>query len=254
MPSSNLVRPLVAALRSGATTASAVASASRERMAALQPVLKAMTVMASKGDVASQAEEAGAGGGALAGVPVVVKDCLDVKGYATTLGSPELCGGVAGAIFTRKRAADAPAIQALRDAGAIIMGKSNLPVKGLDVQTFNPMYGTACTPWDTTRTCGGSSGGSAAAVGAGIVPLAVGTDLAGSLRIPAAFCGVASLRASPGRVSTMGLTPPAMQEGPESESSLSVGPIAGDVEVRERRRRDREGDGESRRERGGVRG
>ena len=224
-----LVRQLQSALKAGETTAVAVAEAARSRIVETQPVLKAATVLSSKQEVVAQAEAAASAGGSLAGVPILVKDCLDVKGFATTLGSPELCRGLAGSVYTRKRAADAPAVGKLREAGAVIMGKSNLPDKGLDVQTFNDMYGTTGTPYDPSRAAGGSSGGSAAAVSAGLVPLAVGTDLAGSLRIPAAFCGISSLRPSPGRVPSGGISPPAMQTGPEFESSLQVGPMAKDI-------------------------
>ena len=169
----------------------------------------------------------------LAGVSVLVKEVLDVAGLATTLGSHTLQRGAAGALFTRPRAVDSEVVAALKAAGAVVLGKTNVPEKGLDVQAFNPLFGTTGNPYDPARTSGGSSGGSAAAVASGLVPLAIGSDLAGSLRIPAHFCGVCSLRASPGRVPTAGHTPPAAVEGPEAESSLAIGALARDVDSNE---------------------
>lgn len=95
-------------------------------------------------------------------------------------------------------------MKSLRDAGAIIIGKTNTPEFCNDVQTFNKVYGITRNPYDLDLTCGGSSGGSAVAVALGMVPLAIGTDMAGSLRIPAAYCGVYALRPTVDRISTKG--------------------------------------------------
>ena len=120
--------------------------------------------------------------GQLAGVPVSVKECFAVAGLVTSLG-----------ITTRRQAvdvADAPIVSCLRAAGAIIVGKGNVPQAMYLHETDNPVWGRTNHPLDATRGPGGSSGGDAALVAAGVVPLAVGTDLAGSIRQPAHACGI----------------------------------------------------------------
>ncbi|MGB1606483.1 MAG: amidase family protein, partial [Promethearchaeia archaeon] len=92
----------------------------------------------------------------------------------------------------------------MRRAGAEIIGKTNVPPMCLDVQTFNQVHGTTNNPYDLSRTPGGSSGGSAAAVASGMVPLAIGSDLAGSLRVPASFCGISSFKPTARRISAAG--------------------------------------------------
>jgi fatty acid amide hydrolase len=122
---------------------------------------------------------------ALAGVPVSVKECFGVAGLVTTLGIP-----------ARRRAlddADAPLVARLREAGAIIVGKANVPQAMYLHETDNPVWGRTNHPLDPTRGPGGSSGGDAALVAAGVVPLAIGTDLAGSIRQPAHACGIFGL-------------------------------------------------------------
>ncbi|MDX3066036.1 MULTISPECIES: amidase family protein [Streptomyces] len=128
--------------------------------------------------------------GPLHGLPMTVKDALETKGLRTTCGSPDLKDHVPGK--------DADAVALLRDAGAVIIGKTNVPVLCQDIQTYNPLFGKTTNPFDRTKTAGGSSGGPAAAVAAGLSGLEVGSDLAGSLRLPAAYCGVYALRTSRG--------------------------------------------------------
>jgi aspartyl-tRNA(Asn)/glutamyl-tRNA(Gln) amidotransferase subunit A len=147
--------------------------------------------------------------GTLHGVPVAVKDLVDVAGVVTGAGSPKLAGNLA----TR----DAEVVARLRAAGAVVVGKTRTHEFAYGVLT----PGTV-NPWDQTRIAGGSSGGSAAAVAAGLVPAAVGTDTAGSVRIPAACCGVVGFKPSLGRVPATGVWPLAW-------SCDHVGPIAGDV-------------------------
>lgn len=120
--------------------------------------------------------------GPLHGLPMTVKDALETAGMRTTSGAPDLSGHVPGR--------DADAVARLRAAGAVIFGKTNLPLYAGDLQTFNDVFGTTNNPWDATRTPGGSSGGAAAAVAAGLTSLELGSDLAGSIRLPAHFCGV----------------------------------------------------------------
>ena len=129
--------------------------------------------------------------GSLHGLPVAHKDLFQTRGLRTTWGSPIYADhfpSVDALIVTRARA-----------AGAIAVGKSNTPEFGAGSHTFNAVFGATTNPWDPTRTAGGSSGGAAAALAAGMVPLADGSDLGGSLRNPANFCGVVGLRPSPGR-------------------------------------------------------
>ena len=174
---------------------------------------------------------------ALKGVPVAVKEVIDVEGFPTTLCDPSLRTSFAAALYTRNKSAEQEAtiVTKLKEAGAIIIGKTNIPKKGLDVQCSNADHGTTTNPWDPLRTSGGSSGGSCVAVATGMVPLALGTDLGGSLRIPASFCGVSSIRCSYGVIPTKGQQPPAAPPGDdEAESSLQVGPIARDVRTLER--------------------
>jgi amidase len=165
---------------------------------------------------AARADEALASGkaaGVLHGLPVAHKDLVDTAGIRTTSGSP----------FYRDRVPtrDATIVARMRAAGAITVGKTNTPEFGAGSQTFNTVFGATRNPYDLTRTCGGSSGGAAVALACGMVPLADGSDTAGSLRNPAAFCNVVGFRPSPGRV----------PRDSASWSPLSVaGPMARTVE------------------------
>lgn len=142
--------------------------------------------------------EAKAGVGPLGGVPVLVKDCIDWRGQLTTHGS---------AVYrdAAPAAGDAEVVRRLRDTGATLIGKSHLSEFCFGATGENATFGNCRNPWDTARITGGSSSGSAAAVGAGIVPAAIGTDTGGSVRVPAALCGVVGLRPTLGRVSNHGV-------------------------------------------------
>jgi amidase len=128
----------------------------------------------------------------LFGVPVVIKDLTMTKGLRTTFGSKIYADHIP--------TEDALVVQRLKAAGAIVLGKTNTPEFGAGANTFNAVFGATRNPWNLTLTCGGSSGGSAVALATGMVPIAHGTDLGGSLRIPAAFCGVVGFRTTPGLV------------------------------------------------------
>jgi amidase len=144
---------------------------------------------------ASAADESLAKGnwlGPLHGLPVAVKDLHETNGIRTTFGSPLHRGYVPDF--------DCRVVQREKEAGAIIVGKTNVPEFGLGSQTFNPVFGPTRNPYDLTKTCGGSTGGGAVAVRCGMVPLADGSDMGGSLRNPPNFCNVVGLRPSPGRV------------------------------------------------------
>ena len=150
-------------------------------------------------DLARSADEATARGdavGPLHGLPVTIKDALETEGIRSTGGATELAEHLP--------TTDAPAVARLKDAGAIVFGKTNLPRWSGDWQTFNDLFGTSGNPWDTDRTTGGSSGGAAAAVSAGFTSFEVGTDIAGSVRGPSHFCGVFGLKPTWGVIPSLG--------------------------------------------------
>jgi amidase len=158
--------------------------------------------------------------GPLLGVPMTVKEAFNVAGLPTTWGLPgtsEIPAGV-----------DAVAVQRLKAAGAIILGKTNIATLLADWQCANPVYGVTRNPWDLTRTPGGSSGGGAAALAAGLTPLEFGSDLSASLRCPAAFCGLYAHKPSFGLVPNRGFAPPGtpmLRASPMLDMSV-VGPVA----------------------------
>jgi len=190
-------------------SASAVTEACLARIAALNPTLMAFITVDAVGALKA-AEEAdarlkkGQGLGPLDGVPVAVKDNIAVQGLPSTVGVEARRGAVASE--------DAFAVTLLRDQGAVILGTLNLHEGALGATTDNPAYGRCVNPWSDLSggagqalTPGGSSGGSAVAVAAGLCALALGTDTMGSVRIPAAYCGVFGFKPSAGRVSSAGL-------------------------------------------------
>jgi amidase len=136
----------------------------------------------------------------LLGLPMTVKECADVAGLPTTWGIP----GTERIPVTE----DAVTVARLKAAGAVVLGKTNVPLMLADAQSYNAIYGTTNNPWDLARTPGGSSGGAAAALAAGYVPLELGTDIGGSLRIPAHYCGVFGHKPTHGIVPLRGIAPP----------------------------------------------
>ncbi|MGZ6384937.1 MAG: amidase family protein [Ktedonobacteraceae bacterium] len=155
--------------------------------------------------------------GPLHGLPVTIKDCIEVAGLPTTAGVPQR----AQAISTTT----APVAQSVLDAGAVLLGKTNLPPFATDWQSSNPLFGRTNNPWDLTRTPGGSTGGGAAALAAGLTPLEFGSDLGGSLRIPPAFCGVYGHRPSETAVPRSGHIPGSPLENPAIVMNV-MGPLA----------------------------
>ncbi len=147
-------------------------------------------------DAADRALRSGSPAGSLSGVPITLKENIDVAGSATTLGIVPLRNAIA------RR--DTPLVAELREAGAIPIGRTNMPEFGMRWHTENALRGATRNPWSAEHTPGGSSGGEAAAVAAGMSPLGIGNDGAGSLRWPAQCCGVAALKPSLGRVSLSG--------------------------------------------------
>ena len=127
----------------------------------------------------------------LAGVPVTIKECLDLEGTPSTFGLPARAKVMAKA--------DEVHVARLRGAGAVVLGKTNVAQMLLFVETDNPLYGRTNNPWNSERTCGGSSGGEGAIIAAGGSGLGIGTDIGGSCRYPASFCGIASMKPTAGR-------------------------------------------------------
>ncbi len=188
---------LVALIRRRQVSPLEVTRAVLERIERINPALNAYCTVAAEQALAAarkatRALTGRAALGPLHGVPVSVKDLTPTKGIRTTWGSK---------IFEdHVPEADAVVVERLKAAGAIIVGKTNTPEFGAGANTFNAVFGATRNPWNPALTCGGSTGGGAVALATGMGPLAQGTDLGGSLRIPAAFCGVVGLRPSPGLV------------------------------------------------------
>ncbi len=172
-------------------------------------------------DAADAAQAAGYDLGPLHGVPITVKDSFETAGMRTTSGAPELA--------THVPERDADPVARLREAGAVIVGKTNLPIYAGDFQSYNEVFGVSSNPWDRSRTVGGSSGGSAGALAAGLTPLELGSDIAGSIRNPAHTCGVVGHKPSYGIVSARGQIPG--PPGTLTQADLAVaGPLARTVD------------------------
>ncbi len=163
----------------------------------LNPKINAICTLAAESAMtaAQHAEQAVMGGettGLLHGLPIGIKDLTPTAGIRTTFGSPLFADHVPSE--------DAAVVQRIKAAGAVVVGKTNTPEFGAGANTVNRLFGATRNPWDLALTVGGSSGGGAAALASGMLPLAEGTDFGGSLRVPAAFCGVVGLRPTPGLI------------------------------------------------------
>jgi amidase len=195
------------------------------RVERLNPPLNAVVTLDVEGarraaDAADSTLASGGPTGPLHGVPMTIKDSYETAGMRTTCGLED---------WDRVPDRDADAVARLRNAGAVIFGKTNTPTLAADWQTFNPIFGTTNNPLDTTRTTGGSSGGSAAALAAGLTALELGSDIAGSIRVPANWCGICGHKPSWGVVPQRGHLPP--PPGALAGTDLGVmGPMARDVE------------------------
>jgi len=196
-----------------------VVEAHLRRTDELNPSLNAIVTLAP--DVIEKAREAeavvirGDALGSLHGVPVTIKDTIETRGLRTTSGSALRAG------YIPER--DAPSVARLKAAGAIILGKTNTAEMAMDYTTDNPVFGRANNPYDPLLTTGGSSGGEAAAIAAHLSPGGLGSDLAGSIRIPSHFCGISGLKPTVGRVPGGGQFP--SSNGPYSLGA-SIGPMA----------------------------
>lgn len=196
---------IAARVRGGATTAQAVAQGALARIAALDPELNAFTSVfaeraARQAAAVDAAVAAGRDPGPLAGVPFAAKNLFDVAGVVTRAGAKVTAGDPPAE-------ADAAAVAALERAGAVLVGATNMDEFAYGFVTENAHDGATRNPHDRTRIAGGSSGGSAAAVAADIVPLALASDTNGSIRVPAALCGIFGIRPTYGTLSTRGAYP-----------------------------------------------
>ncbi|WP_067677358.1 amidase [Nocardia miyunensis] len=171
-------------------------------------------------DAAREADRARARGEdrPLLGIPVTVKESYNIAGLPTTWGMPQFADFRPGE--------DAVQVARVKAAGAVILGKTNVPFMLADLQSFNEIYGTTSNPWDLGRTPGGSSGGSAAALAAGFGALSIGSDIAGSLRVPAHFCGIYSHKPTFGLATARGHVPPPAPALPSDRDLAVVGPMA----------------------------
>ena len=196
---------LAKALKNGEISSVQLLDVYLERIGRYNPKINAVVAMDVKAAriraaAADAALAQGKSWGPLTGLPMTVKDVFEVKGMPATSGNPKL--------KNHMPKQNALAVQRLEDAGAIIFGKTNTPLFASDHQTYNKVYGVTNNPWDLNKTPGGSSGGSAAALAMGFTPLELGSDLGGSLRVPAHFTGVYGHRPSFGLVPRLGHIPP----------------------------------------------
>jgi amidase len=213
---------LVPALASRQVSSRELVDSAIARIEALDPKIKAVVVRDfDRARAAADAADAALARGEchpLLGLPMTVKEAFNVAGLPTTWGHLK---------FKDWRPdADALVVQRLKAAGAIILGKTNVPVDLGDWQSYNEVYGTTNNPWDPTRSPGGSSGGAAAALAAGFVPLELGSDIGGSLRCPAHFCGVFSHKPSLDLVPWRGAGPPQTPAIAVRGDLAVIGPMA----------------------------
>jgi amidase len=231
---------MAARIRRGELSAREVLDAHLGQIERLNPRVNAIITLDADGarvraTAADEAQARGATLGPLHGLPIAHKDLVETAGMRTTFGSPLFRDYIP--------TEDAIVVERTRAAGAILVGKTNTPEFGAGSQTFNTLFGKTLNPWDLTKTCGGSSGGAAVALACGMLPIADGTDSGGSLRNPAAYCGVVGFRVAPGRVpevvrgnawSTLSVSGPmgrtvadvalllSVMAGPDSRSPISI--------------------------------
>jgi amidase len=215
---------LAAAIRQRSLAVEEVMRAHLERIERLNPHVNAIVTLLPEQALAQAraADAALAQGdvlpGPLFGLPIAHKDLVETAGIRTTYGSPLYADHVPDF--------DALIVQRLRAAGAITLGKTNTPEFGAGSQTFNRVFGATRNPYDLSRTCGGSSGGAAVALACGMIPIADGSDMGGSLRNPAGYCNVVGLRPSPGRVPVWPNATPYIPLSVEGPMARTVGDVA----------------------------
>lgn len=214
------------AIRRRAMSVCEVVEAHLNRIRRYNPALNAIVTVDEEGALrrareADAALERGESWGPLHGVPFTLKDCLITAGVRTTAGHPPLSDYVP--------TQDSTVAARLKDAGAILLGKTNVPPLAMSLQTNNAIFGRTNNPWDHSRTVGGSSGGAAAAVAAGFTPFDIGSDMSGSIRIPAHYCGVFGLKPTANRIPITGHIPPLPGLPLPDRQMCVVGPIARSV-------------------------
>ncbi len=220
----NRVTDLAEQVRSGQRSAVSLTEHALARIEALNPSINAFVALDAEraleqAEGVDQIIAAGGNPGPLAGIPIGVKDLEDAAGLPTTHGSPLHEG-------TEPAREDSALVARLRQAGCVVVGKTNTPEFGWTSRTENALHGLTRNPWNLDHTPGGSSGGSAAAIAAGMVPLATGSDGGGSIRIPSSACGLSGMKASLGRVPNGGREAPGWLElsskGPMARSIFDV--------------------------------
>jgi Asp-tRNA(Asn)/Glu-tRNA(Gln) amidotransferase A subunit family amidase len=240
------LRALAAKVQSREIGAHELAARSFRRIETLDADLGAVVALRSEALAEARMLDeqlaAGAEAGPLAGLPLLVKDMTDVAGLRTTFGSPVFASAPAATT-------DAVVVARLRAAGAIVVGKTNLPEFAAEGFTSNDVFGTTRNPWNLERTCGGSSGGSAVALSAGMAAIATATDGGGSVRIPAAYCGLVGLKPTNGVIGRdpipdwidLSTDGPLSTQADDLEVLLGVlrGPTPGDPSTQEARQSDR---------------
>ncbi len=211
---------LVHLVAAGDLSASDLVGAHLDRISALDPAIGAFVDLRAEqalADARAQDEAAtrGVPRGPLGGLPVTVKSAIEVAGVRCETGSPFREGEMS--------TGDAVVVQRLKNAGAIVLGTTNVAEMLMGYETHNPLYGRTVNPWDSTRTPGGSSGGESAAIAAGLSAGGIGSDGGGSIRVPAHFTGICGLKPTPGRIPATGHQPACL--GPFSLIGV-VGPMA----------------------------
>ncbi|MCD0442144.1 amidase [Glycomyces sp. A-F 0318] len=218
-------RELADLIRRREATAAEVLDAHLDQVAKRNPELNAVVSLdADRAREAARAAdlavERGEPLGPLHGVPLTLKDCHDAAGLRTTVGTP---------VLDRTPAEDGTVAARLREAGAVVIGHTNVPPFLSAYTSENEIFGLTSNPWDTARTPGGSSGGAAAALAAGMTPVEVGSDLAGSIRLPSHYCGVYGLKTTEHRVAMTGYFGPRGEPNPVRVLS-AIGPMARDLD------------------------
>src|SRR5579864_2569346 len=213
---------MLAALRAGQVSATELLEEHLRRIERYNPQINAIVIpnyeqARQRAAEADAAYARGASLGPLHGLPLTIKDCIEVAGLRTTAGVTHR----ADAISTQS----APVAQRVLNAGAVLIGKTNVPPYASDWQANNEVFGRTNNPWDPGRSPGGSTGGGAAALAAGLTPLEFGSDIGGSIRIPAAFCGVYGHRPSDSAVPRYGHVPGSPLPNPAAVMAVQ-GPLA----------------------------
>jgi amidase len=214
---------LLTMLRSRQVSAAELVSAFIERVESLNPHVKSVVTLCEE-RAAVEADDADhrlAGRGdarPLEGLPITIKDSIETKGIRSTDGMKILEHHIPKE--------DAPTVARLRAAGAIIIGKTNVPEMALDYDCDNPLFGSTNNPWHVERVPGGSSGGEAASLASGMCALGLGSDYGGSIRIPAHFCGVVGLKPTWGTIPVSGHLPPSIGAIPPVAHMATIGPMA----------------------------